>query len=165
MLFLHRLAQVTLDAVVQRASSINVIRKRSHKDCRNRLTGVDKASVEFQPGHGRHMDVSDQAGCFGEARGGEEFGCRREKVGRVAERSHEPAHGLTTEPIIIDDRNQYLFHHSAYGQSLAPSCGQPTTPMLRMELLDVSENAIKAVRVPHKLRLILTTLAKLGRHG
>src|SRR5262249_8036400 len=78
LLFIHRLAQVTHDAVVQRASLVDIIGKRSHEDRRNRLAGVDKASIEFEPGHGRHMDVGDQAGCFGEARGGEKFGCRRE---------------------------------------------------------------------------------------
>jgi hypothetical protein len=34
-----------------------------------------------------------------------------------------------------------------------------------MELLDVGENATSAVPVPHKLWLILTTIAKLSRHG
>jgi len=60
------------------------------------------------------MDVSDQAARFGEARGGEKVGCRRENVDRMAKRSQEPAHGLTKELIIIDDRNQYLFHHAAF---------------------------------------------------
>jgi hypothetical protein len=55
----------------------------------------------------------------------------------MAERSQESAHGLTKEPVIIDDRNQYLFHHAAYGHSPDPSCGQPTMPTLCMELPDV----------------------------
>src|SRR5215469_969094 len=153
-LFLHRLAQVTHDAVVQRASPVNVIGKRSHEDRRNRLARVDKASVEFEPGHGRHMDVGDQAGCLGEARGRKKFGCGRENVDRMAQRSHEPAHSLTKEPVIVDHRNQYLFHHAAFGHSLDPSCGQPTMPTLRMELPDMRENATSAAPVPHKLWLI-----------
>jgi len=71
------------------------------------------------------MDVGDKAGCFGKPRGGEKIGCRRENVDGITQRSHEPAHGLTKEPIIFDDRNQYLFHHAAYGHSLDPSCGLP----------------------------------------
>jgi hypothetical protein len=165
MLFLRRLTQVTHDAVVQRASPVNVIGKRSHENRRNRLARFDKASVEFEPGHGRHLDVGDQAGCLGEARGRKKFGCRRENVGRIAERSQEPAHGLTTELIIIDDRNQYLFHHAALGHSLDPPCGRPTMPTLCMELPDVGENATSAVPVPHKFWLILTTIAKLGQRG
>jgi hypothetical protein len=165
MLFIYRLAQVTLDAVVQRASPVNVIGKRSHENCRDRVAQVDKASVEFETRHGRHMDVGDQAGCFDEARGGEKFGCRRERVGRMAERSQESAHGLTTEPVIIDDRNQYLFHHAAYGHSPDPPCGQPTMPTLCMELPDVGENATSAMPMLRKLWLILTITAKLGRQG
>jgi hypothetical protein len=165
MLVIHRLAQITHDPVNEGASPVGIIRKRSHKDCRNRVARVDKASVEFEPGHGRHLDVGDQAGCFGEARGREKFGRRREKVGRMAQRSQEPAHGLATEAVIVDDRHQDLFHHSAYGHSLDPSCGQPTMPTFRMKLLDARENATSAAPVPHKLWLILTTIAKLSRHG
>jgi hypothetical protein len=52
------------------------------------------------------MDVRDQAGGFDEARGCEEIGRRRESVDAVAERPHEPYHGLAKELIILDDRNQ-----------------------------------------------------------
>jgi hypothetical protein len=72
----------------------------------------------------------------------------------MAQRSHEPAHRLTTEPVIIDHRNQYLFHHAAFGHLLDPSCGQPTMPTLRMELRDMRENATSAAPVPHKLWFI-----------
>jgi hypothetical protein len=165
MLVIHRLAQVTHNPVIEGASPIGIMRKRSHKDCRNRVVRVDKSSEEFESGHGRHLDVGDQAACFGEARGGEKFSRRRERVGRIAKRPQQPAHGLTTEPIIIDDRHQDLFHRSAYGHSLDPSCGQPTMPTFGMELLDAGENATSAAPVPHKLWLSLTTIAKLSRHG
>jgi len=69
------------------------------------------------------MDVGDQAACFGKPRGGEKIGRRRENVDRIAQRSHEPAHGFTKEPIIFNDRNQYLFHHTAHGRSLDVSAG------------------------------------------
>src|SRR5215813_10346330 len=71
----------------------------------------------------------------------------------MAQRSHEPAHGLAKEPIIIDDRYQYLFHHAACGHSPDPSCGLPSLPTLRMELLDVYENATSAMPMPRKLWL------------
>jgi hypothetical protein len=38
-------------------------------------------------------------------------------------------------------------------------------PTFRMELLDAGENATSAAPVPHKLWLILTSIAKLSRHG
>jgi hypothetical protein len=52
------------------------------------------------------MDVSDQAGGFDEARGCEEIGCRRESLNSVAQRTHEPSHGLAKELIILNDRDQ-----------------------------------------------------------
>jgi hypothetical protein len=62
--------------------------------------------VEFKPGHGRHMDISDKAGCFGETRGYKEFGTRRESLDGVAQRPHEASHGIPEEPIIVNDRDQ-----------------------------------------------------------
>jgi hypothetical protein len=139
MVLIHRLTQVTQDPIVQGASPVSIIGKGRHEDCRYRVARVDKAPVEFEPGHGRHMDVGDQAGCFGKPRGGEKIGCRRENVDRIAQRSHEPAHGLTKEPIIFNDRNQYLFHHTAHGRSLDASAGDnyPIIVTLRIELLDI----------------------------
>jgi len=125
MLFVYRLAQVADDPVVQGASLVNVIGESGHENCRDRVARVDQVSIELQPRHGRHVDVGDQAGCFGEARGREKFGGRRKHLDRIAQRSHEPTHGLTKGPIIFDDRNEYLFHDAAYGHALDPSCGQP----------------------------------------
>jgi hypothetical protein len=62
--------------------------------------------VEFDAGHRGHMDVSDQAGRFDETRGSEEIGCRRESLDVVAQRPHEPSHGLAKELIILNDRDQ-----------------------------------------------------------
>ena len=112
-LFIHRLAQVTQGPIVQGASPVKIARKRSHENRWNPLARIDKTPVEFEPRHGRHMDIGDQACGFREARGGEKFGCRRESVDRMAQRSHEPAHRFTKGPIIIDDRNQYFLHHPA----------------------------------------------------
>jgi hypothetical protein len=124
MVLIHRLTQVTQDSIVQGASPISIIGKGRHEDCRYRIARVDKVPVEFEPGHGRHMDVGDQASCFGKARGGEKIRCRRENIDRITQGSHESAHGLTKEPIIFDDRNQYLFHHTAHGRSLEASSGR-----------------------------------------
>jgi len=85
------------------------------------------------------MDVGDQAGCFGKPRGGEKIGCRRENVDRIAKRSHEPAHGLTKELIIFNDRNQYLFHHTAMAVrwTRLGAYNYPILVTLRIELLDI----------------------------
>jgi hypothetical protein len=72
----------------------------------DRVARVDEVSVQFEPGHRRHMDVSDQAGCFDETRGSEEIGCRRESLDAVPQRSHEPSHGIAKVLIILDDRDQ-----------------------------------------------------------
>jgi len=125
MLFVNWLAQVAHDPVVQGASPVNIIGESGHENCRDRVARVEQVSLELLPRHGRHVDVGDQAGCFGEARGREKFGGRRKHLDRIAQRSHEPTHGLTKGPIIFNDRNQYFFHHAAYGHSLDPSRGQP----------------------------------------
>jgi hypothetical protein len=80
--------------------------------------------VQLDSSHSWHVNVGDQAGGFRQKALRQEIGCRRENVDRIAQRSHEPAHGLTKEPIIFNDRNQYLFHHAPYGHSLDPSCSQ-----------------------------------------
>jgi hypothetical protein len=128
MFFIHRLTHVTHGAVMQRAGPINIIGKRGYEDCRNRVARVEKAPEEFETRHGRHMDVGDQAGCFGKPRRREKFCCRREGVDRMAERSHEPAHGLAKEPIVIDDRNQYLLHHAALAIRWTRRAGCITMP-------------------------------------
>jgi hypothetical protein len=65
--------------------------------------------VEFDPGHGRHLDVGDQAGRFGEMGRCEEISGRREGLDGVAQRLHEASHGIPEEEIIFDDRNQRRF--------------------------------------------------------
>jgi len=125
MLSVNWLAQVAHDPFVQGANPVNITGESGHENCRNRVARVDEASIELEPRHDWHVDVCDQAGCFGEARGREKFGCRRKNLDSIAQRSHAPTHGFTKGPIIVNDRNQYLFHHAAYDHSLDPSCGQP----------------------------------------
>jgi hypothetical protein len=100
------LAKVTNDPAVQGAGPVNVIRVGRYEDRRNCIPCLDEVSVEFDPGHGRHMHVGDQAGRFNETRGCEEIGCRREGLYTVAQRSHEPSHGIEKEWIILNDRDQ-----------------------------------------------------------
>ena len=72
MLFINRLAKVTDDPFIQCADPVSVIGVGSHEDCRNRAACIDEASIEFDSGHRRHVDVGDQAGRFAETRGCEE---------------------------------------------------------------------------------------------
>jgi hypothetical protein len=104
--FIKWLAKVTNDPIVQGPSPVNVIRVGRHEDRRNRVPRLDEVSVEFDPSHGRHMDVSDQAGRFNETRGCEKISCRREGLDGEAQRPHEPSHGLAKVPIILNDRDQ-----------------------------------------------------------
>src|SRR2546427_1569302 len=106
MLLINRLTKVTNDPIVQGAGAVNVIWVGRNENCRNRVPRVDEVSVELDAGYRRHMDVGDQAGGFGETRGCEESGCRRESLDAVPQRSHEPSHGLAKELIILDDRDQ-----------------------------------------------------------
>jgi hypothetical protein len=119
MLLINWLTKVTNDSIVQGARPINVIRVGSNEDCRNGVSHLYEMLVEFDSGHRGHMDVSDQASRFDEMRGCEKVGCRRESLDGVTQRPHEPSHGLAKEPIILNNRNQYRFGHTASGSSLA----------------------------------------------
>jgi len=106
MLFINWLTKITDDPVVHGPDPVNVVGVGSHDDCRNRAPCIDKVFVEFDPGHCRHIDVSDQASCFTETRGFEEIGGRWKSLDGIAQRPHEPSHGLAKERIIFNDRNQ-----------------------------------------------------------
>jgi hypothetical protein len=112
MLIVNRFTKVTNDSILQSAGSINVIWIGSNEDCRNRVLGINEAPVEFDPGHRRHMDVSDEASCLREMRRCEEIGCRQENLNGVILRSHEPSHRLATKLIILNDRDQWRFKTS-----------------------------------------------------
>src|SRR5262249_60011096 len=58
-LFIHRLAQVTNNPVVQGAGLVNIVGVGRHEDCRDGVTRSDEASVELDPAHRRQMDVGD----------------------------------------------------------------------------------------------------------
>ena len=65
MLLIKWLAKVTDDSIHQSARPDVFIGVSRHEDCRNRVSSFDEVSVEFDSGHRRHVDVSDQTGRFG----------------------------------------------------------------------------------------------------
>ena len=128
MLFINRLTEVTNDPIVQGAGPVNVIGVGSNEDRRNRVPCIDEVSVEFEPGHRRHMDVGDQAGRFDETRGCEEIGCRRESLGGIAQRPHEPSHELRERTDHHQRPRPMML--SAYGSPAVrsnPPCGRRPT--------------------------------------
>jgi hypothetical protein len=100
------LAKVTDDSVRQSAGPVNVIGVGSNENRRNRAARLNEMSMEFEPSHGRHVDVSDQASCFNETRGREEIGGRWESLDAVPQRPYEPSHGIAKGLIILNDREQ-----------------------------------------------------------
>src|SRR4051812_19971331 len=85
MLLINWLTKVTNDPIVQGASPVNVIGIGSNEDGRNGVPYLHEALVEFDSRHRRHMDVGDQASGFGETRGCEKIGCRRESLDGVTQ--------------------------------------------------------------------------------
>jgi signal transduction histidine kinase len=100
------LSKVADDSIAERAGPVGVVGVGSDEDRRNPVSGTDEVFVELDSGHRRHMDVSDQAGGFGETRGCEEIGSRRESLDAVAQRPHEPSHRLAKQLVVLDQRDQ-----------------------------------------------------------
>jgi signal transduction histidine kinase len=97
------LSKAADDPIVEHAVPVDI---GGEEDRRNRVSGIDEMSVEVDSGHSRHLDVGDQAGGLNHPMGCEEIGGRPESLDGVAQRPHEPSHGLAKELIIIDDRHQ-----------------------------------------------------------
>jgi hypothetical protein len=76
MVHIDRLAKVTNDAILQSAVPDIVIGVGCEENRRDLVPRLDEVSVEFDTGHHRHMNVSDQAGRFGQMRRCEEIACR-----------------------------------------------------------------------------------------
>jgi len=128
--FIHWLTKVTDDPIVQGARAVNIIGVGRHEDCRNRTPCIEEVSVELNPGHRGHVDVRDQAARFTEPMGFEEIGRRRESLDGIAQRPHEPSHGLAKERIIFNNRNQLLFHTTPVAIRLKPPCGRPNNAVV-----------------------------------
>jgi hypothetical protein len=103
---INRLAQVADDAVREGARTIGVIGVGSDEDCRNCVSDFDQVFVELDPGHPRHMDVSDKTGRFKETRRREKIDCRCVRLDIVAQGPHEPSHGIAKGRIILNERDQ-----------------------------------------------------------
>src|SRR5215510_692674 len=97
MRLINWLAKVANDPILDGAGAVNIIGVGCNEDRWDRVPRTDEMPVEFNSGHRRHMDISDQAGGFDHTRGCEEIGCRRENLDSVAQRPHEPLHGLAKE--------------------------------------------------------------------
>jgi hypothetical protein len=106
MLFVNGLPKKTNDSIPQGAGPDIVIRVGRHEDRRNRVPQIDEASIKRDPGHSRHMDVSDQTGGLAKMRGSEKIGRRWENLDSVSTRPHKPLHRLPKETIILNDRDQ-----------------------------------------------------------
>jgi hypothetical protein len=117
MLLIKRLTKVTDDPTVQGADVVSVVGIGSNEDRLNRITRLDEVFMELEPGHRWHVDVSDQAGGFGEPRRCEEIGSRREGRDVVAKRSHESPHGFAKKRIVFDDRDQRRRRHMCSGSA------------------------------------------------
>src|ERR1700704_4658643 len=102
LLLINWLPKVTNDPIVQSTGPYVIIGVGRHEDRGNRIPRIDEVSVELEPGHRGHMDVGNQAVGFDKARGGEEIGRRRKSLDAIAQRPHEPSHGLAKELIIFN---------------------------------------------------------------
>jgi len=123
MVVINRFVEVTNDPVLQSATADNLVRVCGNENRRDRVPLIDQVSVELDPGHSRHLNVSDQARGCSEERRCQEIGCRGERLGRVAQRCHELPHGFAKGLVILDDRDQSMFGHR---------CFRPAFPVLTM---------------------------------
>jgi len=104
--FINWLAKITHDPIVQGAGPLDVIGVSGHENCWNRVACIDEASVKLEAAYHRHLNVADQAGRFEETRRCKEIGSGREDLDRIAQRHHEPSHGVAKVRIILNDRDQ-----------------------------------------------------------
>ena len=104
MLIIHGFAKVTNHPILQGAVSSDVIRIGSDENGRDHVARIDEMSVELNPAHARHLNVSDQARRFGDERRFQELGGRGKRLDRVAQHRHELSHGLAKGLIILDNR-------------------------------------------------------------
>ena len=119
MVVIHGLAEVTNDSVLQSTPPDDLVRVCGNEDRRNRVPCSDEMSVELKTSHSRHLNVGDQAHCCCEERGRQEVGCRRERLGSVAQRGYEFSHGFSKRLIVLHDRYQVIFRHRGFQATFA----------------------------------------------
>ena len=104
-LLVNRLTKVTSDPLIQDPGAFTLLGICGNQNGRSAVPCTDQVFIEFDAGHLRHMDVSDQAGRFNKTGRSEEIRSRRESLDVVAERPHEPSHGVANVLIILNDRD------------------------------------------------------------
>jgi hypothetical protein len=122
-LIIHGFAEVTNHSIPQGAVSNRFIRISGDENGRDHVARIDEMSMELNPAHSRHLNISDQARRFGGERRFQELGGRGKRLDRVAQHRHELLHGLAKGLIILDDRYQCTFRHFD-STSLVPWIGR-----------------------------------------
>jgi len=107
-LLVNWLAKIADHSVTQSTGSVHIASMGGYKNRRNQVPLLHKMTTELEPGHHRHVHVGDQAGGLPEKGRCEKFSPRRERFAPVAQRPHEPSHGLAKRLIVIDDRDYRL---------------------------------------------------------
>ena len=125
MLVIHRLVEVTNDAIFQGALPDGLIRVCGHEDRRNRVARIHEMPLKLNASHSGHLNVSDQAGGFRKERRRQEIGCRGERFDGVAQRPYEFLHGFSKGLIILDDRYQWLLRHRGFLGAGIPAFSAP----------------------------------------
>jgi hypothetical protein len=139
-LLINRLAEITNDSVAQGAGSLAVVGTASNEDCGNGVPHINEVSVELNAGHRGHMNVGDQACGFGETRRSEEIGCRREILDGIAQRRHEPPRGRAKELVIVNDRDEWRFRHTASGSSPEQISSRPLSSSITGERIPAEQH-------------------------
>ena len=83
-------------------------------------TGIDEVSVELDPAHSRHLDVSDQACGRTEKRRCQKIGREGKVFDRVTQRGREFSHGFSKELIILYNRYYCTFRHHGFNFARPP---------------------------------------------
>jgi hypothetical protein len=111
MLIIHWFTKVTNHSILQGTVSSRFIRISGDENGRDHVAAFDEMSVELDPAHSRHLNISDQACRFGEEGRFQELGGRGKRLDRVTQHRHELSHGLAKGLIVLDDRYQCTFRH------------------------------------------------------
>jgi len=59
MVVIHRLGEITNDSILQGAIADGLIRVCGNEDRRNRISRINKFSVELNSSHSGHLDIGD----------------------------------------------------------------------------------------------------------
>ena len=68
-----------------------------------------------------------------ETRGSEKIGCRPEILDSITQRRHEPPRGRAKELVIVNDRDEWRFRHTASGSSPEQILSRPLSSSITYE--------------------------------